>query len=61
MDSWLKRLNGASDLSKKPIIIVGNKSGLEERKDKFQLKKERNSQKIMVIIFMNFLQKVDKA
>ena len=30
LESWLKQLNDADDLSKKPIIIVGNKSDLEE-------------------------------
>jgi small GTP-binding protein len=32
MDSWLQKLNDASDLSKKPVIIVGNKIDLEEKR-----------------------------
>ena len=32
MDSWLQKLNDASDLSKKPVIIVGNKIDLEDKR-----------------------------
>jgi len=32
MDSWLKQLNDVSDMSKKPVIIVGNKKDLEEKR-----------------------------
>ena len=30
LESWLKQLNDAKDISKIPIVIVGNKSDLEE-------------------------------
>ena len=30
LDQWLSKLNEATDISKKPIIIVGNKSDLEK-------------------------------
>ena len=33
LESWLKQLNDADDLSKKPIIIVGNKSDLEASRE----------------------------
>jgi len=33
LESWLKQLNDADDLSKKPIIIVGNKSDLEATRE----------------------------
>ena len=33
LDNWLKQLNDADDLSKKPIIIVGNKSDLEASRE----------------------------
>ncbi len=33
LESWLKQLNDADDLSKKPIIIVGNKSDLEDSRE----------------------------
>ena len=32
LDMWLSKLNDATDLSKKPIIIVGNKSDVNDRK-----------------------------
>ena len=32
LDQWLLKLNDTTDISKKPIIIVGNKSDIEERK-----------------------------
>ena len=32
LDMWLSKLNDATDLSKKPIIIVGNKSDVKDRK-----------------------------
>ena len=32
LDHWLGKLNEATDLSKKPIIIVGNKADLEEKR-----------------------------
>ena len=32
MDSWLQKLNDASDLSKKPVIIVGNIIDLEDKR-----------------------------
>ena len=31
LDMWLSKLNDATDLSKKPIIIVGNKSDVNDR------------------------------
>ena len=33
LESWLKQLNDTDDISKKPIIIVGNKSDLEEARE----------------------------
>jgi len=32
LDKWLLKISEASDISKKPIIIIGNKSDLEEDK-----------------------------
>ena len=32
LDLWLRKLNETSDLTKKPIIIIGNKSDVEESK-----------------------------
>ena len=36
LDSWLKSLKEIADLSKKPIIIVGNKKDLQERQVTFE-------------------------
>ena len=32
LDQWLTKLNETTDLSKKPIIIIGNKADIEEDK-----------------------------
>ena len=32
LDTWLNKLNDTTDISKKPIIIVGNKSDVNDRK-----------------------------
>ena len=36
LDMWLSKLNDATDLSKKPIIIVGNKSDVNDRKISYE-------------------------
>jgi len=36
LDMWLSKLNDATDLSKKPIIIVGNKSDVTDRKISYE-------------------------
>ena len=33
LDNWIKQLNEITDLSKKPVIIVGNKSDLNENRE----------------------------
>ena len=36
LDMWLSKLNDATDISKKPIIIVGNKSDVNDRKISYE-------------------------
>ena len=33
LESWIKQLNDVTDLSKKPVIIIGNKSDLNELRE----------------------------
>jgi len=36
LDTWISKLNDTMDISKKPIIIVGNKSDLNERQVSYE-------------------------
>ena len=42
LDLWLRKLNETSDLTKKPIIIIGNKSDVEENQREVTTQEGKN-------------------
>ena len=42
LDNWLNKLNETTDISKKPIIIVGNKCDIEESERKVSIEEGEN-------------------